>query len=889
MSARRHQKRQKPRSQQARETSALHGWKDQPALAFAAPQGPLATTAPARPESAQPASDDAPETTTLAGPSAGETLAVLLAWLRTLPLKLWSYLRSRSPEQWAWVAVLVVAALLRFWELGAKPLHHDESMHAFYSLLFAQDPSSYTYDPLLHGPFQFHAEGLMFALIIAAQNLFHVSSPGNNPWINDATARIVPALFGLGIVALPIGLRRELGRLGALMGALLLAVSPSFVYFSRFLREDIYFNFFMFALVVCAVRFASSRKMVWLALTAASLVFAYATFEGVYLTVAIFGAFLAALLAWELAYPLARLLPANLDATREPLPERTLPGPLARLLPAGFGASKRLLLGRVVALLALAGVGAAAAAWGLHTMKSLGAFIQTHTKIADAQVATLEQRTVLVLLYVSIALAALVILSLLWQITRENALYEREEQFASLPQTHDPFDATDGDSELDAFEAAPAETWVDRVDRVVSAPGRAIRALRDRADPERQPFLRLLLGIPWTQWFVAFVVGWMIFAGLYWEFPNVGRSLGQGFVDGIGKGVWQGLYYWLQQQDVARGAQPIYYYFLLIPLYEQLAVVFGLAGVVYCLFRPTRFRMFLVWWFLGSLGIYSWAGEKMPWLVIHILLPLMLLAGMMLAMAAQRGWAAARELTDALASGAARPRLSWRSAGALASAALGVLLLIPMVHSMYLLTYKDPANGPLEMMIYVQTTPDVDTVMAKINQADQKLYGGRHQLSVVVGSGEEWPFYWYLRDYWMQPHPNTYVTFDPTNLQTLNADVLILYPSDAQTFMQAHPTGYHEQEYALRSWFDESYKPQLACQIHPGTKCPSNVDYAFYGKGLGPWLSYGANPPPNATFDAGRAASRLWSWLWVRQPLGSTTGPYYDFVFIVKDGLPIQP
>jgi len=61
MSARRHQKRQKPRSQQARETSALHGWKDQPALAFAAPQGPLATTAPARPESAQPASDDASE------------------------------------------------------------------------------------------------------------------------------------------------------------------------------------------------------------------------------------------------------------------------------------------------------------------------------------------------------------------------------------------------------------------------------------------------------------------------------------------------------------------------------------------------------------------------------------------------------------------------------------------------------------------------------------------------------------------------------------------------------------------------------------------------------------------------------------------------------------
>jgi hypothetical protein len=219
-----------------------------------------------------------------------------------------------------------------------------------------------------------------------------------------------------------------------------------------------------------------------------------------------------------------------------------------------------------------------------------------------------------------------------------------------------------------------------------------------------------------------------------------------------------------------------------------------------------------------------------------------------------------------------------------------VLLLIPMVHSMYLLAYQDPANGPLEMMVYVQTTPDVDTVMAKITQADQRLHGGKHQLNVVVGSGEEWPFYWYLRDYWMDPHPGSYVTFDPTDLQTINPDVLILYPGqDVQTFMAAHPSGYHMKEYALRSWFDESYKPQLACETHPGTKCPSNVDYSFYGKGLGPWLSYGANPPPNATFNAGRAIPRLWNWLWVRQPLGSVKGPYYDFVFIVRDGLNVQP
>ena len=37
--------------------------------------------------------------------------------------------------------------------------------------------------------------------------------------------------------------------------------------------------------------------------------------------------------------------------------------------------------------------------------------------------------------------------------------------------------------------------------------------------------------------------------------------------------------------------------------------------------------LFLVWMFVGSLAVYSWASERMPWLVLHPLLPLVLLAG----------------------------------------------------------------------------------------------------------------------------------------------------------------------------------------------------------------------------------------------------------------------
>ncbi len=809
----------------------------------------------------------------------------------------WERVRRLSGESWLWIAVLALAAFLRFYQLGAKPLHHDESMHAYFSLMFARDPSSYAYDPLLHGPFQFHAEGLMFAIIMALEALFHVSRAGNDPWINDYTARIVPALFGLGIVALPYGLRKTLGRVEAWLAALLLAVSPAFVYFSRFLREDIYFNFFMFAMVVCAVQWARKRTITWFALTIAATVLAYATFEGIYLTFAIFGAFLGALLVWEAAASIANLLPGELNLR------------------------ERLFFTRAGLLVIFAGIGLVIAYIALKVVDSLNTYITANATKSQLQVTQLEDNTVRILLYVSIAIAVWVIVALFWQIFRDSAYAAEEERQYALNAAH----AAGDDDSIDlAADELPTTLWEARVDRIVGAPGRWARSLYNRLDPERQSFLRLLLGGSWAQWFVGFVVAWVVFAAMYWEVPFslvhafnpnlvtpgdptvANRTLGSGFNEGIGRGIWQGLYYWIQQQKVARGGQPIYYYFFIIPLYEQIAVVFGLIGIVYALARPTRFRLFLVWWFVASVAIYSWAGEKMPWLTIHMLLPLMLLAGLAIAWAVRQVYAVGRAAWEESAQWGARLRAMARGvshgrpAVALVSVIIAVLLLIPTVNGMIYLTYRDPAEGPLEPYVYVQTTPDVDLVMNKIDYADQVLHGGKHQLNIVVGAGEEWPFYWYLRNYYLDPHPATYVQF---SAQTFTAsgtkpDVLLLLPgAEVQSFLQAYPTGYHMKEYRLRAWFDESYKP-LPCTPTATKKCPPPGDPLLYGQGLGPYLSYGSNPPASCynykTSPAGQcfkptlAAQRLWSWLWTRQPLGATTGSY-DFVFIVRDGLPIQP
>ena len=49
---------------------------------------------------------------------------------------------------------------------------------------------------------------------------------------------------------------------------------------------------------------------------------------------------------------------------------------------------------------------------------------------------------------------------------------------------------------------------------------------------------------------------------------------------GIQSGTIGALQYWVEQQGVARGSQPSYYYFLLMPLYEFTAVILAVAAVI---------------------------------------------------------------------------------------------------------------------------------------------------------------------------------------------------------------------------------------------------------------------------------------------------------------------
>lgn len=178
------------------------------------------------------------------------------------PLREWLAGRDRR-ELALWSGLVAVAIVVRAIDLGARPFHHDESQDAYFSYTFSNDFSSYEYNPLLHGPLRFYLTALVYVVL------------GDS----DFTARLAPALMGVGAVALCYLLRDRLGRIAAFAAGVMLAVGPTFLYFSRFAREDIYLAAITLAMIVAAFRFLHRPRTTTLCIVAALVALSFATKE----------------------------------------------------------------------------------------------------------------------------------------------------------------------------------------------------------------------------------------------------------------------------------------------------------------------------------------------------------------------------------------------------------------------------------------------------------------------------------------------------------------------------------------------------------------------------------------------------------------------------------
>ncbi len=256
---------------------------------------------------------------------------------------------------------------------------------------------------------------------------------------------------------------------------------------------------------------------------------------------------------------------------------------------------------------------------------------------------------------------------------------------------------------------------------------------------------------------------------------------------GIVTGFWGGLDYWLQQQDVRRGEQPGFYYLMLLPIYELWILVPGLIGGAWLVLKRDRFAMLLAWWFVGIFVALSFAGEKMPWLTVHLALPMALLAAYSLGRALP--W-----LRDRLSA----PRVSAAAwGGAAATTVLGVALLALTVRTTTALSFGHP-DTPIGPMIYTQTAPDVPVLSKRIVSA---LHDPNGPKSVVVDTTASltWPWAWYLRDQTVSYSPPSLIQQGdvPPNAILIVADGTLPLSSPLRQ-QYAAPIEYHH-----RWWFPE--------------------------------------------------------------------------------------
>jgi uncharacterized protein (TIGR03663 family) len=183
----------------------------------------------------------------------------------------------------ACVAILAVAAFLRFYDLDLVPLHHDEGVNGNFLVRLVRE-GQYQYDPgNYHGPTLYYFAAIFPWLL----RLLLGPNSQNNYGLTTEAIRFVPALFGMGTIGLVFLLRRNLGTIATLSAAGLLAISPGAVYLSRYFIHETLFVFFTLGIVVAVIRYYETSHPVYLILGAISAALLFATKETAVISVAV--------------------------------------------------------------------------------------------------------------------------------------------------------------------------------------------------------------------------------------------------------------------------------------------------------------------------------------------------------------------------------------------------------------------------------------------------------------------------------------------------------------------------------------------------------------------------------------------------------------------------
>ncbi|OGO13345.1 MAG: hypothetical protein A2Y93_01610 [Chloroflexi bacterium RBG_13_68_17] len=703
--------------------------------------------------------------------------------------------------------LLIAAVISRFYDLGVRVVSHDEVTHVYWSYNLFRG-LGFQHNPLSHGPLQFH-------LISLSYFLFGVS---------DFTARIPTALAGVIGVGMVFLFRRWLGRTGALAAAALMLVSPYILYYNRYARNESFVVVEGLAMFWAVFRYTETRQARWLYLLAASLTLHFATKETSFIYAAQLLVFLAGAFVWH-------------------------------VLRASWSRRGHRVVFAIGLLAAVVGFGVSFLAYFRNLVTATKAFQAGETFSGPAITPLLGLGLILMLAGTVLFVAALL------------------SEFGRRLRSEFPA--------LDLLIITGTITLTQLPGLFL--PPEILARYGDGGNPEAllDPLAvqRLTLAIPlflllaiavgvawdWRRWGIAVAVAVALYVPFYTTMFSHSLGLLTGSVGSLA--------YWLGNQGVERGSQPWYYYGLLqIPLYEFLPALGSLAALVIGARRllrrdgtasgaaavepadrGARFPVigFLGYWAFTSLVAYTYAGEKMPWLTVHITLGMILLTGWVIgrllesidwaAFRSGRAWvitgllvlglvAAARAvgllaglnppfggvgldglnatlgfLTSlvtlaAVVFGLALLIRGWRSADLLR---LGALIAVAALFGLtaraaFRAAYVNFDNAT-EFLVYAHSATGSKTLLEQVEDLSRRTTDGM-SIDVAYDDRTSYPFMWYLRDF-----PNTHPFGSTPGRDLLNYPLIIAGDANYPKVDPLVGDRYFQFEYTRMWWPMQDY------------------------------------------------------------------------------------
>lgn len=170
----------------------------------------------------------------------------------------------------SFILLAVAGALaIRMPALDLRPMHGDEANQAVKAGALLDD-GFYQYDPLdHHGPSLYYLS--LISARLAGQTRFRDTS--------EVTYRMVSVVFGVALVLLLLLLRDGMGERATCIAALLLALSPAMVFYSRYFIQEMLLVCFTLGAIVAGWRYTRRPSLAWALATGACLGLMHATKE----------------------------------------------------------------------------------------------------------------------------------------------------------------------------------------------------------------------------------------------------------------------------------------------------------------------------------------------------------------------------------------------------------------------------------------------------------------------------------------------------------------------------------------------------------------------------------------------------------------------------------